>query len=282
MKRQTISVILTVYNEENHVGRCLQSINTQTLRPVEILVVDDGSTDATAAQVDKMHKLMPGLKFFRRKHEGVVRQCNFMAKKARGGIIVRVDGDMWFDRNYLRDIVDPIIKKKAIATFTKEEVVGNMNNVWARAWAVVDHSLDGRRQAANMPKTAWTFRAIKREAYLKVNGYTEGVGYGKDDSTLLKKLKTQAKLAPGAVCFHANPESLGEVYSSAAFMGRGDWFMEERLRFLIFFSFPSSIVKGLRKVAIYRDWRLIVFQIVYDLGLWMGIWQRWMMGRIWK
>ena len=42
-----ISIIIPVYNEEKYIGRCLKSLNNQTLMPNQIIVVDDGSTDAT-------------------------------------------------------------------------------------------------------------------------------------------------------------------------------------------------------------------------------------------
>ena len=49
MKRPTVSVIVPVYNAEKTLRRCLDSIRSQTWREIEVLLVDDGSTDASAA-----------------------------------------------------------------------------------------------------------------------------------------------------------------------------------------------------------------------------------------
>lgn len=53
----TISVILNVYNGEKYIDQCVESVLAQTFRDFELLIIDDGSTDGTAARVERLSPL---------------------------------------------------------------------------------------------------------------------------------------------------------------------------------------------------------------------------------
>mgnify|MGYP001463727387 CR=1 FL=1 len=57
MASVTISVIIPLYNKQREIGDTLRSVLAQTLQPTEIVVVDDGSTDGSAARVEEMRGL---------------------------------------------------------------------------------------------------------------------------------------------------------------------------------------------------------------------------------
>ena len=52
-EKKLVSVIVTAYNIESYLSRCLDSLAAQTYSPLEIIVVDDGSTDCTASICDR-------------------------------------------------------------------------------------------------------------------------------------------------------------------------------------------------------------------------------------
>ena len=61
LKMPKVSVIVPVYNVEKYLGKCLKSIVTQTLKDIEIILVNDGSTDESQKIVDEYIKKYPDL-----------------------------------------------------------------------------------------------------------------------------------------------------------------------------------------------------------------------------
>src|SRR3954447_14425882 len=85
-----VSVVIPAFNAERFVGEAVQSVMAQTLLPVDIVVVDDGSTDRTAelaAAVD------PTVQVVRTPNRGVAAARNTGARRARGSVIAFLDAD---------------------------------------------------------------------------------------------------------------------------------------------------------------------------------------------
>jgi len=89
-----VSVIVPVYNVESYIGRCLDSLVSQTLEDIEILVVNDGSPDGSQAIVDSFVIRFPGKVVSLTKPNGGLSSArNFGLEHARGDYIGFVDGD---------------------------------------------------------------------------------------------------------------------------------------------------------------------------------------------
>ncbi len=272
--KNKISVIIPVYNEEKYISECLSSLTAQTYKPLEIIIIDDGSTDESISiikyQISKLKLKI--IKLYYQIHKGPGLARNLGAKKAIGEILVFVDGDMKFDKNYLKKLVDPIIRNKAVATFTKEEYVANADNVWSRCWNINNNWPTRLHIDPAIGKYANNFRAIKKEIFLKTRGFLN-VGYGEDTTVLSQLNQVKAKVAPGAVCYHFNPSSLTEVFISARWMGRGEGFYLN-LKYILTFCFPNSLRKGIL-IAYRKNMPLIViFKIVFDCAILTGIIER--------
>lgn len=100
-----VSVFIPAYNAEAYLGRTLESVSGQTYRNLEIIVVDDGSTDGTAAIVaeaarrdDRIH-LLPG------PHRGTAAARNFGASRATGELLAPCDADdLWHPEKVERQV----------------------------------------------------------------------------------------------------------------------------------------------------------------------------------
>ena len=209
----TVSVVICAFNEAEHIGRLLSSLADQTRPPSEVIVVDDGSTDETAA-IAEAHEALT----LKVAHRGPARGRNLGARVASGDILVFLDGDMACTPRFVELLVRPIVAG-ATGSFTREIYVGNQSNRWARAYSIM-RGLDGGRLLPPSFPDAWdNFRAIRRDAFLSVGG-NDDVGYG-EDRTAARKLDEPAVVAPGAECLHFNPSSLHEIFTNGRWIGRG-------------------------------------------------------------
>lgn len=88
-----ISVIVPVYNVQNYVGACLNSILSQTYQNFELLVVDDGSSDNSGAICDEIALKDSRVKVFHQENSGVSKARRFALEHSCGDYIVFVDSD---------------------------------------------------------------------------------------------------------------------------------------------------------------------------------------------
>lgn len=208
------SVIIASYNEERTISACLESLSQQTVLPKEIIVVDDGSIDNTVKIVRQCikgsltHQLINAST-----HSGAGAARNLGAKKASGDILVFVDADMRFASDFLAILTEPICSKSAKGTFWRNEFVSNWNNWCARFWNYRRGQFVPRTIPASYPKVSPVFRAIAREEFQRVDGYSQDRGYN-DDWTLSEKLGYKAKSTP-AVVYHENPDDLSSVFTQS-------------------------------------------------------------------
>lgn len=265
-----ISVIIPTYNEENVILECLRSLRGQTYSDFEVIVVDDGSLDKTLKVVSSF-KSKYRLEILKQDHKGPGAARNLGASRARGEILVFVDADMTFDKRFLLRLVKPILQGQAKGTFSKDELVSNWDNVWARCWNVNEGWEEKKRHPKGYPDYQPVFRAILKSEFDRVGGFTPG-GYD-DDWSLSRKLGYMAQVAKGAVFYHKNPSSLAEVFGHSKWVGKRKYKMGMLglLLALIRSSFPVSLVIGFYKAVKSKEVRFLFFKLVYDLGIFIGI-----------
>lgn len=88
-----ISVILPVYNVEKYLGDCLDSLLRQTYRDIELIIIDDGSTDGSGKICDAFATRYERIRVFHKKNEGVSAARNKGIEEARGEWIYFCDSD---------------------------------------------------------------------------------------------------------------------------------------------------------------------------------------------
>jgi len=100
-----VSVVIPVYNGERFVGRTLASALAQTYEPLEVVVVDDGSTDRTGSLVDGAAARDNRIRLFRMQKSGVGAARNWGISKARGKLIALMDADdLWHPEKIVRQV----------------------------------------------------------------------------------------------------------------------------------------------------------------------------------
>lgn len=92
-----ISVIVPIYNAEEYLNKCLASIVNQTYRELEIILVNDGSTDESLAICEKYKQVDDRVVIINKHNEGLVRARKDGIRMAKGEYITFVDADDWID-----------------------------------------------------------------------------------------------------------------------------------------------------------------------------------------
>ena len=96
-QRDLISVIVPVYNIKEYIGRCVDSILAQTWENLEVLLVDDGSTDGTGELLDKLREKDGRIRVFHKKNGGSSSARNLGILKAQGKYLGFVDSDDYIE-----------------------------------------------------------------------------------------------------------------------------------------------------------------------------------------
>jgi glycosyltransferase involved in cell wall biosynthesis len=89
MKLARVSIVIPVYNEEGSLGACLEAIAAQTVRPYEVIIVDNNSSDKSVA----IARSFPSVRIIEERRQGVVHARNAGFDAAKGDIIGRIDAD---------------------------------------------------------------------------------------------------------------------------------------------------------------------------------------------
>ena len=93
-----VSVIIPVYNVENYIEKCLESVINQTIDEIEIIVVNDGSTDLSKERINKyLNKYKDKIKYLEKENGGLSSARNYGMKFATGEYIAFLDGDDYIE-----------------------------------------------------------------------------------------------------------------------------------------------------------------------------------------
>ena len=106
MNNPEISVIIPVYNIEEYIEKCLESVNAQTYKNYEVIIVNDGSKDKSAEIVSDFikGKNLSNWRLINKDNGGVASTRNVAIDIARGEWLAFVDGDDWIESNYLESM----------------------------------------------------------------------------------------------------------------------------------------------------------------------------------
>lgn len=103
MKSKLVSVIIPVYNCENYISECLESILSQTYSNIEVIIVDDGSTDNTKNIIFKSY--ISKIRYFYQNNSGAPAARNKGLEKANGEYIIFFDADDRMDNKMIEFMV---------------------------------------------------------------------------------------------------------------------------------------------------------------------------------
>ena len=192
-----VSVLIGTYNRDNLIYRCLDSILAQNYENIEIIIINDCSTDNTVEVLSEyVHKYPKKIQFFNNKeNKGIAYNSNLAYSKSKGKYLALVgDDDEWFDKDKIR---------KQIEAFNQNRNLGIVSTFWndvknskilKEHKPVVEENYLCQILKGNGVYCGSTV-LISKKAWDAVNGFDERVPRGTDSdlfrSIIAKKFKTQ-------------------------------------------------------------------------------------------
>ncbi|MFG2949057.1 bifunctional polysaccharide deacetylase/glycosyltransferase family 2 protein [Streptomyces adustus] len=173
-----VSVIVPAYNEKECIANTLKSL-AQSTHPIEIIVVDDGSTDGTSeiARAAAESLGMTNVRVVRQENAGKPAALNNGVRSASHDIVVMMDGDTVFEPDAVHQLVQPFADPE-VGAVAGNAKVGNRNTVigaWQHIEYVMGFNLDRRMYdlLRCMPTIPGAIGAFRRDAVLEVGGMSE-------------------------------------------------------------------------------------------------------------
>ena len=112
--KDLISVVVTCYNHQDYIEQCLRSIFAQTYRNIELLVLDDGSSDHSAEIIEAVLVNSPfPTRFESHENMGVVKTRNKALQQIQGTYFIFVDSDDFLDSDYVESFYTTMVQEEA-------------------------------------------------------------------------------------------------------------------------------------------------------------------------
>lgn len=168
--RPAVSVLMTAHNAQAYIETAISSVLSQTFGDLEIVVVDDGSTDGTWARIEE--SVDPKLRKFRQQHRGRAEAVNRAAAEARGSWLAFLDADdQWRPDKLALQMAVFKEHPEADLVFTQSEWIGPAGE----ALGIVTRPWDGPMSAAELFCDNVTGNAscvmVRREAFEAAGGF---------------------------------------------------------------------------------------------------------------
>ena len=124
-----VSIIIPVYGVEKYIERCLDSVINQTLKDIEIIIVNDGSRD-NSLKICKIYQEKDNrIQIYSKLNEGLGLTRNYGMDRANGRYIAFLDSDDFVDLDFYEKLYNNAIKNDADATFTNYKIYDKSNNI---------------------------------------------------------------------------------------------------------------------------------------------------------
>ena len=147
MHQELISIIVPIFNTEKHLHQCLDSILSQSYENFECLLINDGSTDASASICREYVAKDARFRYFEKENGGVSSARNLGIERSGGAYITFIDSDDWVEFDYLEVLYSAIIQETADISVSTYRTYEMSKNQWLfHAFKRVEHQKVFSRQ----------------------------------------------------------------------------------------------------------------------------------------
>ncbi len=190
MRELTVSLIIPAYNEEAHIGPCLESIENGDARILEIIVVDNNSSDKTC----EIASTFSNVKVINESLKGVMSARDKGYRESRGDIVVFLDADCRVPKGWIADIIHEFERNPRLACYTGPykyyDLKGWQNLLAGIYWNFIVYL------AYFIVGYVGNFGnlALRRSVLVKMNGLDTTIAFYGDDTDTARRAKKYGKV----------------------------------------------------------------------------------------
>ena len=182
-----VSIIVPVYNVEEYLEKCLDSLINQTFKDIEIIIVNDGSPDNSEKIINKYIEKYHNIKYLKKKNGGLSSARNYGIKHAKGEYILFIDSDDYIENNMTELMYNKIINDNSDIVVC--EFNYDFGNKKIRSYSNLDYTSDPKKKYLLTPPMA-CIRMYKKELFNDIK-FREGIYY--EDLEINPKMVLYAK-----------------------------------------------------------------------------------------
>lgn len=233
-----LSVVVPIYNTENSLPRCIESILAQTYKNLDVILIDDGSTDGSGAVCDKYAVLDNRIRTVHQKNKGRTEARKTGVLLAKGDVVTFVDSDDWLEKDIYAQMMETFVQSKC--DLLSAGIIRDYE-VRGKAEVVYDHYPEGfyyELDAKIYPSMLWDYYAndygilhnlvtklFKKKMLLDILCEVDSeIFYGEDclicckyclaskSIYILHKAGYHYNIHPGSTCWMADPALVRNAY----------------------------------------------------------------------
>lgn len=213
-----VSIIIPGKNEGKHIYKLIKSLNEQTYKNIEIIVIDDGSDDDTPIIGKSLQKAGLIDLFIRNEiRGGKASAANFGLRFCKGKYIVHLDADCSYDRDAIEKIIIPFYVDKRVGGVGGNVMVRNYKQSLATSLQAIEYYDTigiGRTVTSHLGIyriISGAFGAFRADVLDKVKGWDIGPGLDGDITVKIRKLGYKIRFEPEAVCLTSVPNNFKKL-----------------------------------------------------------------------
>jgi biofilm PGA synthesis N-glycosyltransferase PgaC len=225
-ERPVVSVVVPAYNEGIVLENCLRSLMATDYRRLEVIVVDDGSTDDTWAVMQRMGREFPTIRMLTQENAGKGAALNHGASVASGRFFVFVDADSVFQADTVQRMLEAFDDPRVGAVCGDDRPV-NLNRIQTRLLTVISHIGTGlvRRSLSLLrclPIVSGNSGAFRREVFEEIGGFdTDTVGEDLELTWRVHRAGHRVNFAPRALVHAESPSTILGLWKQRVRWARG-------------------------------------------------------------
>lgn len=150
-----VSIVVPVYNAEKYLEQCLNSIQNQTYKNFEVILVNDGSMDHSETICKEFVEVDTRFRYFLKVNGGASSARNFGLDHVRGDFITFIDADDWVDENHLEVLINNIKENNSDMAVSSIKKFDNVSNFEFRVYS-------------NQEKYLLNYNKLNREEFLVI------------------------------------------------------------------------------------------------------------------